>query len=178
MNDTIFYFFYNLAHQSKILDQIIVFFAVYFPYLVIILAGVFLLMHHEVFKAESTFQVFLEKKKEILGAFFTGTLAWISAHILKFLFHTPRPFEVFPKIESLISETGYTFPSGHAAFFSALALSIFFFHKKAGYIFMFFALIIGLARVVAGIHFPIDILGGFVLGAAIAYFVKNIYPHT
>ncbi|MEK9182811.1 MAG: phosphatase PAP2 family protein [Patescibacteria group bacterium] len=174
MNDTIFFFFYNLAHQSKIFDQVVIFFAVYFPYVVIFLAGVFILMHHEVFKAESTFQVFLEKKKEIVSSFLTGILAWILAHILKFLFSMLRPLEAFPQIQSLIRETGFAFPSGHAAFFMALAVSIFFFHKKAGYWFMFFALVIGIARIIAGVHFPIDILGGFILGAVVAYFVKNV----
>ncbi|MEK9181649.1 MAG: phosphatase PAP2 family protein [Patescibacteria group bacterium] len=174
MNDAIFSFFYSLAHQSETFDQVIIFLAVYFPYIVIILAGVFLLVHHEVFKADSTLQVFLEKKKEILGAFFAGILAWILAYMLKFLFSVSRPFDVLPQVRSLISETGYAFPSGHATFFMALAFSIFFFHKKAGYIFMFFALIIGLARITSGVHFPIDILGGFALGALVAYFVKNV----
>ncbi|OGI65561.1 hypothetical protein A2647_03765 [Candidatus Nomurabacteria bacterium RIFCSPHIGHO2_01_FULL_40_24b] len=174
MNNQIFFFFYNLAHQSKFLDQVVVFFAVYFPYVVIFLAGIFLLMHHEVFKTESTFQVFLEKKKEIFSSFLTGILAWILTHALKFLFSSMRPFEVLPQIQPLISKTSSAFPSGHAAFFMALAISIFFFHKKAGYWFMLFALVIGIARVIAGVHFPIDILGGFIFGALIAYFVKSV----
>ncbi len=178
MNNAIFYFFYNLAYQSAFMDKLIVFFAVYFPYIVIISAGVFLLMHHEVFKADNTFQIFLQKKKEILGAFFVGALAYILSQLLKFLFHTPRPFDVFPNVRPLFAESGFGFPSGHATFFMALAVSIFFSHKKAGYVFMVFALIIGLARVAAGVHFPIDILGGFILGGCVsylvAYFVKNV----
>ena len=173
MNNTIFYFFYNLAHQTAWLDNVIIFFAVYFPYLVIIIAGVFLLIHHEVFKAESTFQIFLQKKKEIFSAFIIGIIAYILSYILKFLFHTPRPFDILPQVQSLFTETGFSFPSGHASFFMALALSIFFYHKKAGYIFMGFAFIIGLARIAGGAHFPIDILGGFVLGALVAYLLKN-----
>ena len=174
MNDSIFFFFYNLAHQSAFVDGLVVFLAVYFPYVVIGLAGVFLVMHHEVLKAESPYRVFLEKKKEILSAFFAGALAWILAYLLKFLFHMPRPFDLFSQVQSLIPESGYAFPSGHATFFFALALSIFFYHKKAGYVFMLFAFLIGLARIVAGVHFPVDILGGFVLGALVAYLVKNV----
>jgi undecaprenyl-diphosphatase len=181
MNNQIFFFFYNLAHQSQIFDKIIIFFAVYFPYVVIILAGLFLLFHHEVFKAEEPLRVFLEKKREILMVFFSGCLAWVLAYVLKILIHTPRPFDVFSQVHSLISETGYTFPSGHATFFMALAMSIFFLHKKAGYFFMLFALLIGLARIIAGVHFPIDILGGFVLGGIISYlvaFLGKVYNKT
>lgn len=172
MNNQIFFFFYNLAHQSQILDKVIVFFAVYFPFVVVILAGLFLLFHHEILGAENPYRVFMEKKKEILLVFFSGFLAYVVAVILKFLFHTLRPFLALPDVYALFAESGFAFPSGHAAFFAALAFSIFFLHKKAGYIFMFFALLIGIARITAGVHFPIDILGGFVLGGVVSYLVR------
>ena len=172
MNNSIFYFFYNFAHQSAVVDNLIVFLAVYFPYLVIIIAGLFLLFHHDVFKAENPYQIFLEKKKEILMVFITSGFAWVVARLLKIIIHTPRPFDALSNVTSLFPESGYAFPSGHATFFLALAMSIYFLHKKAGYWFIFFALVIGLARIVAGVHFPIDILGGFVLGGVVAYFVK------
>ncbi len=100
--------------------------------------------------------------------FFSGVVAWILAYILKLLFALPRPFDSLSDVKSLFPEHGYAFPSGHATFFMALAVSIFLLHKKAGYVFMFFALLIGVARVIAGVHFPVDILGGFVLGAVVA----------
>src|ERR1035437_5065884 len=104
MNNQIFFFFYSLAHQSKILDSVIVFSAVYFPYIVVILAGLFLLFHHEVLKAEEPFRVFMEKKREILMVFFSGCLAWVLAYVLKFLFHIPRPFDAITQVRSLIPE--------------------------------------------------------------------------
>jgi len=178
MNNQIFFFFYNFAHQSKILDGIIIFFALYFPYVVVILAGLFLLFHHEVLQAETPYRVFWEKKREILKVFFSGCLAWILAYVLKILIHTPRPFDALPQVHSLVPESGFAFPSGHATFFMALAVAIFFYHKKAGYVFMFFALLIGIARITTGVHFPIDILGGFVLGGLVSYlvafFTKNV----
>jgi undecaprenyl-diphosphatase len=54
----------------------------------------------------------------------------------------------------------------------ALAFALFFSHKKIGYIFMFFAFLIGIARIIAGAHFPVDILGGFILGILTAYLVR------
>jgi len=108
---------------------------------------------------------------------FSGGLAWGLAKILKILIHTLRPFEVFPQVQSLFIETGYAFPSGHTLVASAIAFALYFINKKVGYIFMFFALLIGVARIAGGVHFPIDILGGFTLGALVAYlvayFIKN-----
>lgn len=172
MNNFFFYFFYSLANQNQFLDSVIVFFAVTFPFIVVILAGLFLLFHHEILRAENPFRVFLEKKKEILIVFFSAFLAYFASVILKTLFHTARPFILLPGVSSLFGQSGYAFPSGHATFFGALAFSIFFMHKKAGYVFMLFALLIGIARIASGVHFPIDILGGLILGAITAYFVK------
>ena len=118
--------------------------------------------------------IFIRKWKEITLVFFSGVLAWILAYILKIIIYTPRPFEVFSNIVPLFSESGYAFPSGHATFFMALAFALFFNHKKAGYVFILFALLIGIARIIAGVHFPVDILGGFILGFFIAFFVKNV----
>lgn len=171
MNNAIFYFFYNLTHQSQFVDNIIVFFAVYFPYLVILLAGVFLLFYLPA-------QTGRKSWREFFLVFFSGGLAVFFDLILKHFIHSPRPFSAFSNVHALFSETGYAFPSGHATFFAALAVAIFFLNKKAGYVFLLFALLIGIARIIAGVHFPVDILGGFILGGIVsylvAYFVKNV----
>ena len=161
MNNTIFFFFYNFAHRGVLLDDLIIFFAVYFPYIVILMAGIFLLFYRK-------------SLKDFFWVFLSAGIAVIMAEILKSLIHTERPFVVLKNVHSLFAESSLAFPSGHATFFSALAMAIFFYHKKAGYYFILFALLIGLARIIAGVHFPIDILGGFILGASIAFFVKKL----
>lgn len=176
MNNTIFYFFYNLSHQSKVFDMVIVFFAVYLPYAVVMLAGLFLFFHHEILQAENPFRVFVEKRREVLFVFFSSSCAWVLSYILKFVFHTPRPFLALSEVSALFPETGFAFPSGHATFFSALAFSIFFLHKRAGYVFIAFALFIGLARIMVGVHFPVDILGGFFLGFFVSYVFDYLFP--
>ncbi len=173
MNNQIFYFFYNLAHQSVFFDQAVVFLAVYFPYVVVLLAGLFLLIHHEILTSLNPFKEFAKKWKVFLSVFYSCVLAVISFEIFKSIFQTARPFKALTDVNPLFLADGYAFPSGHTAFFFTLAFAIFFHHKKAGYYFMFFALLIGLARIIAGVHFPIDILGGFVLGSAIAYLLKK-----
>lgn len=161
MNETIFYYFYNLAHQSNFFDKIVIFFAVHFPFIVILSALIFLAYRRVPYK-------------KIILVFFSSGLAWLVAKILKILIHTDRPFVEFSNVHALFSETSFAFPSGHAVFFMALAVSLFFYHKKVGYVFMFFALLVGIVRIIAGVHFPIDILGGFILGALVAYSLRNV----
>lgn len=174
MNETIFYFFYNLAHRSIFSDRVIVFFAVYFPYLVVILAGLFLFQR---FSQNSDSQVsgFFYKWREFVMVTFSCVSAYLMAFALKFFLHIPRPILTLPDIQPLFVKTSLSFPSEHATFFMTLALSIFFLHKKTGYWFVFFALLIGLFRIIAGVHFPADILGGFILGGGVAYLGNLLY---
>lgn len=161
MNNQIFYYFYSFAHQTDFMDRVITFCAVYLPYIVAVLAVLFILFHHK-----SWWEVF--------RVFITGGLAWAAAEALKFLIHMPRPYDALAGVQSVFPENGYAFPSIHTAFFSAIAFAIFFKHKKAGFLFLLLALIIGIARIAGGVHFPVDILGGFAVGAIVAYLVKNV----
>ncbi|MBU0612092.1 phosphatase PAP2 family protein [Patescibacteria group bacterium] len=182
MNDKIFLLFYDFAHRSYFFDKLVVFIAHVFPYVVVVLALLFLFFHHEVlsfeklaFRQASPFKKFAKKWREIVLVFFSGVFAWCLAYVLKFFIHAQRPLLELPNIVPLVSKSDYSFPSGHATFFMALATAIFFSHRKAGCIFAFFALLIGLARIISGVHFPIDILGGFILGIFVAYLVRFLY---
>ena len=189
MNNNIFYFFYNLAHKSVFLDKVIIFIAEPLAYFVIVSAIIFVLFHHDIFTPKQgfggfgvfkkAFLNFKQKWREIVLVFFSSISAWVLAYVLKILFHTSRPFLVLPDVTPLWIESGYAFPSGHATFFMALAVAVYLSHKKAGYVFITFAFLIGLARITAGVHFPIDIFGGFVLGSGVAYLVNYFYfPHV
>ncbi len=174
MNNQIFYFLHSATGQSALLDYVILFFAVYLPYLVILCVSIFLLFHHEVLLSAKPFQEFKKKWEEILIAFFSGITAWLLAVVFKFFFQTVRPFDALTQVQPLFSPLDHSFPSGHATFFFALAFSLFFSHRKVGYIFLLFALLISIARIMSGVHFPIDILGGLCLGFIISYLFKKI----
>ncbi len=175
LNDNIFLYFYSFAHQSFFLDWLIVFVAHTFPYLVILIAGVYLLFHHDIIKSKNPFTAFALKWKEIVLVFFSGIFAWVIANLIKIIIQIPRPMFQLEDIHPLIEKTGYSFPSGHATFYMALAVAIFLSHKKAGWWFVIIALFIGLGRIMAGVHFLIDILGGYVIGIGIAYFTRYFY---
>jgi len=177
MNDTIFFYLYSLAHQSAFLDWLIVFSANTFGYIMIFIAIVFLIFHTDgVFDYRTPFLQLKNKLKEISFVFITSISAWIIATIIKSLILSPRPFILFENVKPLFFHGGFdSFPSGHAMFFSALALSLYFIHKRIGLLYILVALIIGLARVASGVHFPIDILFGYILGLIIAFIFKHIF---
>ena len=66
-----------------------------------------------------------------------------------------------------------SFPSDHAAIFTALSVSILFVSRRAGLLALGYSLlVICLPRVYMGIHYPTDILAGVAIGACLACLVK------
>ena len=175
MNNQIFFFFYNLAHQSKIFDNFIIFLAVYFIYIAIISAGIFLLFYYKVIPSRNPIREFRNRWKDFVPVSLSVVIAWFfNKFIAKIIFHVLRPFVVFSQVRPLFPETGFAFPSGHSAVAATLAFALFYTNKKIGYVFMFFALFIGVSRVISGVHFPVDILAGFIEGFIIAYTVNLV----
>lgn len=109
----------------------------------------------------------------LVTAFFSRFLV---TEIIRFFYDRPRPFETLENIKQLTSHTtGSSFPSGHAAFAFGLAFFIFLHNKKKGICYLTVALLIGLGRVVAGVHYPSDILGGLAVGLVSAWGVNVVY---
>ncbi len=86
----------------------------------------------------------------------------------KVLFAQPRPFNLDPSV-GLASEASFGLPSGHAQGTFVLAGYI---GKKAKkllprILLLLFVMLIAFSRIYLGVHFPTDILGGWMLGAII-----------
>jgi len=110
------------------------------------------------------------------GTDVTGVVKFLPEvqQFLKDLIKIDRSFVQFDKVIPLFSPNQeYSFPSNHAATFSALGLSIYFYKKNIGILLLIFALLIGLARIIAGVHFPVDILGGFILGILVSFICRS-----
>ncbi len=89
--------------------------------------------------------------------------------VLKHLIKRPRPADSLESLCAFIQPADrFSFPSGHtaAAFVMATLLAVLF--PLAATPALVFAALVGLSRVLLGVHYPTDIAAGAVLGAACA----------
>ena len=101
---------------------------------------------------------------ELLAA---GLLAYYSAIGLKHLVGRARPAELVSDVivRGSAASHGLGFPSGHAAVsFALTATAVPFLARRWRRVIWILPLTVGFARVFAGVHFPLDVAGGFALG--------------
>lgn len=117
--------------------------------------------------------------RQVTYFFGTLVLSYILLQIAAHIYIDHRPF-VDHHLTQLVSHAaGTSFPSDHTTVTAAIAFGLLFLtrFKALGLAVLGCAFLIGFARVFVGIHYPIDILGGLLvglLGGSSVYLVKMI----
>lgn len=128
----------------------------------------------------------IARKWDSLAFFATNViLAVVCVQALKFIFAVPRP-----GAETLVPIPGsFSFPSAHSfcslIVFGMIGLLIFrALNRKGvpynvaivpGIIFVIFAILIGISRIYVGVHWPSDVLGGWLLAGMWLPFASALY---
>ncbi len=109
------------------------------------------------------------KRETVLHAIFSCALAYVITDLIKNYFPTVRPF-IFDGLTpiTLITPSDGAFPSTHTAVGFALAVTILKHDKKVGVLYLIMAGLVGVARIMAHVHYPIDIIVGAVIGTVIS----------
>ncbi|MCE2457478.1 MAG: phosphatase PAP2 family protein [Dehalococcoidia bacterium] len=94
--------------------------------------------------------------------------------ILNLFYFRPRPF-VDNDVSLLFYEpTDSSFPSNAVAAVFGLAFGIWGVNRRLGYFALAAAILYGLARVYAGVHYPLDIFAGAAIAAPVTYLVFRL----
>lgn len=102
-----------------------------------------------------------------------GLILTVSSNIndfFKLAFHAPRPYWVSTQVKAMSSETSYGLPSGHAQ----RTLSVWGLIGAAGRSWLRWAIavlifFIGFSRIFLAVHFPTDVLLGWMIGGAVLW---------
>jgi len=105
-----------------------------------------------------------------VAAGFSALLALGTAQLIASLWDRPRPYEAHPGDAHLLlaRSPDPSFPSDHATAAYAIAFAILLRHRKGGVLALALATLVAVARIALGTHYPTDVLGGALLGAAAA----------
>lgn len=111
---------------------------------------------------------------QALTAAFIGRALIVS--LIRIFFFRSRPF-VDATVTQLVLHNPLegSFPSGHATVMFALAFSLFFTNIRWGLAYLLLAIISSFSRVIVGVHFPLDIIGGMLVAAFSALLTKWIF---
>jgi undecaprenyl-diphosphatase len=122
---------------------------------------------------------FVERRVRFVSAVVaavSAVLAWVVNQWIGELYFRPRPFVDLAAVHKLISKSvdEKSFPSDHTAIAFALALAVFMVNRKWGIALLILAVLTALGRVLVGVHYPTDVLGGAVVGIIAALAVHSV----
>ena len=116
------------------------------------------------------------KKEQVIHAILASLIAWTIVFLIKRFFPTLRPFVLNGgEVDVFIKPTDGAFPSAHTALAFSLAVTVFMHNRRWGWFYLIWALAIGIARVLANVHYPIDIVGGALIGTLVAVIFEKIH---
>lgn len=156
IDNSIFHFLFNLGQKIGA-DWLFIFFASYLPWLIVL---VFLVL---VFKEKNFRRMIYIFGISLLGIIISRG---IITETIRYFFPRLRPF-VALHLTPMFVDTASSFPSGHASFLFVIALATFLISKKWGWILSAASFVVVISRVIAGVHWFSDIVGGAIIAGAV-----------
>ena len=86
----------------------------------------------------------------------------------------PRPYDAIVDIGWLYSQDSWSFPSGHAAGAFALSTVIGLKVRKTLPLMAAIALVVAFSRIYIGVHYPLDVIAGSIIGILVGLLVINL----
>lgn len=114
--------------------------------------------------------LFLRKNPFLLRAVIVPAVSFLAVTLFRKIVNLPRPYEKFGIPPVLEKDTpGKSFPSRHVFSVFIIAMTVFYVHPDAGFLLGIIGIVLGLIRVVGGVHEPKDIVAGALIGILCGY---------
>ncbi len=100
----------------------------------------------------------------------------LSSFVIKGIFERPRPCHTLQHVRLLVGcGSGFSFPSSHAVNNCAGALVLAYFLPRGTWWFFGFASLVAFSRVYVGVHYPLDVFGGGIIGLCCGMCIISAY---
>ncbi len=133
---------------------------------------------YEVMIAAFAIALFLMRKHRIaLEILAISILSLAATYILKSVLHAPRPYAIDSLVVLYDKDLGYGLPSAHALMSVVILGWIAIRHPKSHIIAwgsIALVILIGASRVYLGVHYPSQVLAGWIFGALFLYIFRVI----
>ena len=160
MNERLFLIINQLSHHSAFLDALMVFCAQYIPFILIAFL-VYLWIFGKTIGRRAAFRAAL-----------SGGGALVLARIVGVFHYQALPSVLGIGRPLILHVANNSFPSDHVSFSFAIAMSLLFsgtaiFWPQA----VLLAVLVAFARVFVGVHFPLDVLAGALVGTLASFII-------
>ena len=122
------------------------------------------------------YEIFIVADREVAWHILVSVLATlVFTLVLKELFLVPRPYYT-PGVVARAGMNGYSsLPSTHTAIAFVLATSVSLHQKTLGVLLFTIAALVGVGRVLANVHYPLDIVIGMFVGVLTGVIFNQIH---
>lgn len=115
----------------------------------------------------------LISQRAVLVGALSALLANGVVKLFNIFYFRPRPFVAYEVNLLFYQPTDSTFPSNAAALGFSVAAGVWFYQKRWGWFLLAIAVIFSLSRIFGGVHYPLDVAAGAVLGGASAWIIHK-----
>ncbi len=161
MDYALFRLINGLAGRSPLLDELMRFLATDYMVPTIAMTLVVLLW----------FSGHVERQRQIFLALLSVVVTNVVVKAMNLVYFRPRPFTDHDVTLLFYHPSDSSFPSNSAASLWSLAWAVWTFDRRLGTLFIALAVLMGFSRVYVGVHYPLDIVGGALVGIFSAHWV-------
>ncbi|MGE8202970.1 undecaprenyl-diphosphatase [Heyndrickxia sp. NPDC080065] len=155
----------DLGAPNSAFNPVVIFFAEYMLYFLFLV----LVFHWFTRRTKNRMMVI----QAVIATVVAEVLGKIAGH---FYSHN-QPFAVLPHVNKLIDHAiDNSFPSDHSIVFFSICVSVWLVRKKEWWLWLILAPCVAISRVWVGVHYPVDVLTGALLGIISALFVYWLVP--